>query len=97
MPLPEAPHDRKSESLALGHHLSCFAALLVFLKAHGAALAHVKPEFLMPIEAYSSWLALSTKSSCNKAHEHAHKHAEGWNDVLLQVGVPSRPFFLVAC
>jgi len=84
--LPEAPQDRKNEKLAINHTLGCFEALLTFLKAHGAALAHVKPEHLMPEDAFMRWaIQNGSKDKSRLPRSHAYKHVEGWNDVLIQI------------
>ena len=88
VPLPDPPTDRKNEKLALRHEMASMDAVLAFLRAHGAMLAHVKPEMLLPLEEYMKLLSgggqLSRKERKAIRKDHEVRHPEGWIDVLFQ-------------
>ena len=89
VPLPDPPTDRKNEKLALRHEMASMDAVLAFLRAHGAMLAHVKPEMLLPLEEYMK-LMLSgggryrARSARRSERTMRHGIREGWIDVLFQ-------------
>lgn len=92
VPVPaETAADRKSEKLGLKYLLSCYEAILTFLQSYGASLAHVKAEHLMPAEPFVRWATHTRPNKEGLEREHTYKHAQGWNDVMLQASTLS-PF-----
>ena len=85
VPMPDAPADRKSEKQALRHAVACGEAMLAFLRAHGAMLATVNPEHLLPIEEYVRLGKMAGRPKATLVREHGYKHPEAWLEVVLQL------------
>ena len=89
VPLPEPPQDRKNDKAALRHEVLSYDAMLAFLRAHGAMLAHTKPEMLLPLDEYTKLMAgngppLNRKQRAEVRRDHGVRHPEAWLDVLFQ-------------
>lgn len=66
-----------------------YDAIVAFLRAHGAMLAAVKPEVMLPFEEYMLLDSAPSSNGLNDRatvkREHAARHTEAWLEVLFQV------------
>ncbi|XP_077958392.1 cilia- and flagella-associated protein 47-like isoform X2 [Gasterosteus aculeatus] len=77
--------DRRTDQLLQQH-----GAMLTFLRAQGASLCHIRPEYLLDMQEFRHWCSLPQSREGEHCLDHSSVDYESlskrsWTDVLLQI------------